>query len=227
MTNHASLEQLLEIRDGEASPAQAHVSQCDFCQEQLTALDNPAGLLFLEAETPPPPNAYAKIQAALEEKRRMQQASETPMLHAMPEVQGAVTSSRWQSTSTAIYTLAFAVAFTGLVSLYSSQRESEFAAQNNLALQASIQALKDNSRGLEHVLQSVGARGDILSNTDRLEADRLYWRLMMVDQKIQEGNRNENFDEEQVSLWRDRVDTLTQLNQLYYTNKSLLDSSEL
>lgn len=227
MKENLTLEQLLAIRDGDVSKLQDDIVNGDDCQRQLKALDSVAGAFFLEAEMPPPSNAYAKIQAAIEDKQRLQKAQEQQTLQMMAASQTSGKSPRWQSISSAIYTLAFAVAFTGLVSLYSSHRENEFAVQSNLALQANIQALKDNSRGLEYVLQSVGARNDILSNTDRLEADRLYWRLMMVDQKIQEGNRNENPNEEQISLWRDRVDTLTQLNQLYYTNQSLLDNSEL
>lgn len=218
---HATLEQLLMIRDGEPCKAAQHVAQCAQCQAHVSALDVPSSYLFLEAEVPPPVEGWKKIQA------RIQSSTDQT---SKPQDSGSVLASisKWHSLSSALYALSIAVVFTGVATLYSSQRQSDLASQNYLAMQNSIQALKDNSRGLEQVLQKVEARqSDLLTGKDQLAAERLYWQLMMVDQEIQESSRTQAMDNEQMRLlWEDRVNALTQLNQLYYANQSLISDTQ-
>jgi len=116
--------------------------------------------------------------------------------------------------------------FTGLVSLYTFQGQQQARIETQ-ALQASIQSLMDNSRGLESVLQQVADQDGTLASVDSATAERLQWRLMMVDQKIHESESSDTVSYEQIKeLWADRIDALTALNTLYYTNQAAPETAD-
>jgi len=132
----------------------------------------------------------------------------------------------WASINTAIYSLAAAVMFTGMVSFYTSQDQQQTRLETR-ALNASIQTLMDSSRGLENVLHEVIAQNRNLAISDQALADRLQWQLMLVDQEIHESERSDELSYEQVkALWNKRVNALTELNKLYYTNQVAVNDAQ-
>ncbi len=230
---HASLTDLMSIRDGDRSTAFTHVQQCEFCQARLeevhTAARNVHDSMLFEAELPVPTRVWANIEAQLRangisELEPHGGAVNTELLLAQQTVKK---QSMWSSINTAIYSLAAAVMFTGLVSLYTFQGQQQSLAETQ-ALQASIQSLMDNSRGLESVLQQAANDDGALAVSDQSLVERLQWRLMLVDQKIHESESSDDISYEQIkALWAERIDALTQLNQLYYTNQVAVNDGEI
>ncbi len=224
---HATLAQLVAMRDGEHLSTDvyvsvvAHVDGCEFCQARLEEVYSVGhqlqqGLLF-EAELPVPEEAWIDIEHRLAE--RFVTAGVEPAVAIEHLAATSKRGSFWSSLNTAIYSLAAAVMFTGLVSLYNSSGQQQ-ARLETQALQASIQSLMDNSRGLENVLQQVATQNGSLAAADLAAAERLQWRLMMVDQKIHESELSDDITYAQINaLWADRIDALTELNKLYYTNQ--------
>ena len=98
-------------------------------------------------------------------------------------------------------------------------------------MQANIQELMLNSRGMERALQRVAMQSDLLSGAEQSQADRLHWRLAYVDRLIQDNNMQTvgaQYATEQVEeLWSERIRALTQLNQLYYQRRQTLNDSEI
>ncbi len=241
---HALLEELVAIRDGDISAVAAHVDECVFCQARLeevhcTARSLQEALLF-EAELPVPSAVWTKLETQLENQSSVEFGHVNTEAYVPrdktffgPQSHGdqlsghlALKPSFWTSINSAIYSLAAAVMFTGAVSLYTfhGQQGSRVETQ---ALQASIQSLMDNSRGLESVLQQVAARNSVLTLSDQSTVERLQWRLMLVDEKIHESESTDDISYEQIkALWAARIDALTELNQLYYTNQVASSSGE-
>lgn len=237
---HASLDDLISIRDGEWRAASAHISDCEFCQARLeevhSAGEELRDHLLFEAERPVPKTAWAAIQAQIAERdsntlsQTMGFASSAPSIEhtsAQNVFAGGKATSFWSSINTAIYSLAAAIVFTGSVSLYTFQGQQQARVEAR-ELQASIQSLMDNSRGLESVLQEVAAQNSALSLSDQSAVERLQWRLMMVDQKIHESESSNDVSYEQIkALWADRIDALNELNKLYYTNQVSMNNGEI
>lgn len=231
---HASISDLVAMRDGERPTAHAHVAQCVFCQTRLEEVYSSAkslqDALIFEAELPVPANVWANLQEHLQaqpnshngvEGSSDDQVVSTGLLQTQLAGQKP---SFWTSVNSAIYSLAAAVMFTGMVSLYTFHGQQDSRVQSQ-ALQASIQSLMDNSRGLESVLQQVAAQNSALTLSDQSAAERLQWRLMLVDQQIHESESSDDASYEQIkALWAARIDALTELNQLYYTNQVAVES---
>lgn len=229
---HASIGDLISIRDGDASIKREHLEECVFCQARLEEVYSAAKLvqdtLYFEAELPVPDAAWLRIEAKLRAKgveEKIESVPVSPILAAQPLDMGR--TSFWSSISTAIYSLTAAVVFTGAVSLYTFQgnQQARFETQ---ALQASVQSLMDNSRGLESVLQNVATQTNPLTMAQQSTEERLQWRLMMVDQKIHESESADDTDYEQIKrLWADRIDALNELNKLYYTNQVAANNGQI
>lgn len=237
-SEHATLKELLAIRDGEYSTKLDHVSQCSFCQARLeevySAAANLQSSLMFEADLPVPERVWTQLERRLREKGVSENDHQSPWSTAQPTNVVAAMSTKakpsfWSSINAAIYSLAAAIMFTGMVSLYNSnnQNQSQFETQ---ALQASIQNLMDSSRGLESVLQEVVTQNQSRSAglANQSEIDRLKWQLMLVDQKINESEQTDSVSYEDVkALWGERVETLTELNKLYYSNQVAKSSGEI
>ena len=244
---HASLEELLAIRDGEQIAKSSHVSACTFCQARLedvySAASSLQATMLFDADLPVPSGVWG----SLEDKLRANGVTEIERVDDIastniPEDRGVTPESLlnqsinnvsnlsasnlnpskpsfWTSINTAIYSLAAAVMFTGMVNFYNSQDQQQTQLETR-TLNASIQTLMDSSRGLENVLHEVIAQNRNLAISDQALADRLQWQLMLVDQEIHESERSDELSYEQVrALWDKRVNALTELNKLYYTNQ--------
>lgn len=221
---HASIDQLLEIKDGLENSLSGHVQNCDHCQAELRELQSLNQAIFDTANSVPPTRVFDRIQASLAAENNSSDEFAPLALVAV----STKPQSRWASLNTAIYTLAFSILVTGLVGFYTINNQQTVAFQQTEQLQASIEQLMLNSRGLESVLTRVKAQDNGLSPAERDVADRLYWRLMYVDQMIHESYGQDQQDPQKMQvLWGDRVNALTELNQLYYGGPTNVGDPEI
>ena len=213
---HASLEQLIEIKDGLSNEASTHVQACEICRAELETLQAMALEMESTASLAPPSDGWQRVQQQLESERESSISVGSASDSVPVELLAAKAGTRWNSLTAAVYTLALSVFVSGLITFYSRQQQPDPVLPNEV-LQASLQELMLNSRGLERVLQRASIQNDLLSSEERSLVDRLHWRLMYVDQMIEENSVNAQPDAERVrTLWNERIDTLTELNQLYY-----------
>ncbi|GGZ97062.1 hypothetical protein GCM10008090_01660 [Arenicella chitinivorans] len=209
---HATVEQLNDLRDGIPNAMASHVQSCTQCQAEMAYLDKMAGRIFDTADQAPPEDAWQRILAA----------SELPsaQIMALRSHTKQATTNPNSSLTRAIYTLAASIAFVGLISVFMLNQQSTQQQRASNQMQASINQLMLNSRGLETVLQQVVAQNDVLSDDDRAAAERLYWKLTYVDQELQATNSASQQDAERLQiLWSDRVEVLNELNRLFYQRK--------
>jgi hypothetical protein len=227
---HATIEQLLEIKDGQQNSASNHVQSCECCQQELHALRELNEQLFVAADLAPSPELWERIRRSSQTLKESQQtaselASAPIELVAAHSGQSAVVQQR--TLSNAIYTLAASILVTGFIGLYLFSNSIGGQSQNEL-LQANIQQLMINSRGMEQALKDVSIQSELLTTAQRSEADRLYWQLAYVDQMIHESNVDAKSDPQRTEvLWNNRVKALRKLNQLYYERQKTLDESEI
>jgi hypothetical protein len=216
---HASIEQLLDIKDGIESPMTGHVESCDQCQAELAYLDKMGQQVFEAMDNEPPSGSWDRILS--ESGLQVAETHSTPHMaaHAIDAVKSPASLSR------SIYTLAASIMFVGLVSIFMVSQQNSVRQQTG-QMQATIDQLMLNSRGLETVLQQVVVQDERLSEEDRAEAERLYWRLTYVDQELHNVNPDEPEDAERIQiLWNDRIEVLNELNRLFYQRQDTLASS--
>ncbi len=216
---HANIEELLEIKDGEPSSKRQHVNECEECQislRELQSLESEIGLqMFDAADQVPSDDVWNRIQLSLESQNAVRM--ENNSVHTL------VTAPQ-NSLTKAVYALAASIAFVGVIAVFMFSQQQNSQLQNQI-LQASLNELMLNSRGLEQVLQNVADQNQALSVANQKAADRLYWRLTYVDQLIDQASP-ENTERMEV-LWNDRIEALNALNQIYYQRDSTLNAPEI
>jgi hypothetical protein len=227
---HATAKQLLEIIDGEPSEMRPHVSSCEHCQIALTELqsfESEIGLqMFAAADKIPSNDVWQRIQSSLDQGRLDQGKA----LTEQPEItQQASNVHRFATVtqhplSRPIYALAASIAFVGIVSVFMFSQQQNNQLQTQI-MQASLNELMLNSRGLEHGLQKVADQNLALNVANQKAADRLYWRLTYVDQLINQASPES--PERMEALWNDRIEALNELNQIYYQQENTLNASEI
>ncbi len=222
---HATAKQLLEIIDGEPSEMRQHVSSCEHCQIALTELqsfESEIGLqMFAAADKIPSNDVWQRIQSSLDQDKAL--TAQPEIAQQASNVHSFATRSQ-HSLSRPIYALAASIAFVGIVSVFMFSQQQNNQLQTQI-MQASLNELMLNSRGLEHVLQKVADQNLALNVANQKAADRLYWRLTYVDQLINQAS-SEN-PERMEALWNDRIEALNELNQIYYQQESTLNASEI
>lgn len=245
---HATTEQLLEIKDGLSNSVAAHVKECQFCQNELEELRCLNSQMFDAANQQPRPELWRRIVASLKmtsDVQNVQEGGNKVALRAIAEERSLSSSAEHadvpielliasssqlnntQSLSKAIYSLAASVLVTGFIGLYVFGQQSPSNQQAAL-LQANIQELMLNSRGMELALQNVSLQSELLSSSEQSAAERLYWRLTYVDQMIHEDSADNESNPERIkTLWNERIDALTGLNQIYNQRQQELDDSEI
>ena len=228
---HATIEQLLELKDGEQNDASLHVRSCDVCQQELAALEQISEQLFQVADQTPSADLWQRVLASTEGESSANHGIDQSQQKVPMELLAAQYSTeqpaQHRSLSHAIYTLAASIMVTGFIGLYMFSQNLNSQSQNEL-LQANIQQLMINSRGMEQALEQVALQSELLTTSQRSQADRLYWQLAYLDQAIHDSNANTQADpQRQEVLWNNRIRALRELNQLYYQRQQTLDDSEI
>ena len=208
-SEHANVEQLLEIKDGISNSASEHVRNCEPCQEEIGSLLALSEQIFIDANLPADPDVWERIKAthasnATTDRQRYQHVPMELLAANMPA------QASQASLSKAIYSLAASVLVTGFIGLYLFGQQNISNNQQNRMLQANIQELMLNSRGMERSLEKVALQNEMLTASEQSAADRLYWRLTYVDQLIHENNADNQVDPARMEmLWSDRINALT------------------
>jgi len=221
---HASIQQLLDIKDGIESSMTEHVETCEQCQSELAYLDKMGRQLFEAHDDVPSADAWSRILEASDlQPSSVELAANVHSIAAAP----ASAVKQNNALTRAIYTLAASVVFVGLVTVFMVSQQSNSTRLQADQMQASINQLMSNSQGLENVLQQVMVKNDRLNAQDRESAERLYWKLTYVDQELHEANPDEPENAERIKiLWSDRVEVLNELNRLFYQRKDALANAE-
>lgn len=222
--NHAGVDQLLDIRDGLASVVSEHVASCPDCQQTLTALSEigqTVGRTLFDDVPEAQAEVFERVWLRVEKSLETETKPSSILISADVVADVSAKKFQWNSLSAAVYTLAVSVLLTGLISLYNNQQQGAMGQQTEL-LQASIDELMLNSRGLESVLQQVAAQSSDLSTAERRVTERLYWRLSYLDQMISENKGRDRPDSERVkALWGSRINALTELNYIYSNDQQV------
>ena len=220
---HANTEQLIEIKDGINNEFSQHVETCDHCKAELAMLCIIAEQVFTTANKTPPNDAWGKVKLSISKSQNNEDRPEFDVPIELLAAKAAAPSN-FNSLSTAVYTLAGSILVTGFIGLFIFGQQSSTNQQTQV-LQANIQELMLNSRGMEQVLQRVALQNDLVSTDDQYAAERLYWRLTHLDQMIQDNNDN---PERIQILWNGRINALNELSDLYYQQQQpALDDSEI
>ena len=223
---HATTEQLLELKDGLENDVSEHVRSCQHCQTELACLVNLSKQIFYTAEHQPYGDIWQKIIGTNRQQEEIREQIAGRSESDVPLSLLAATNSN-NSLSRSIYALAGSVLLTGVISLFIFGQQGTAIQQTEL-LHADVRELMLNSRVMEQVLQKVAVRSDMLNSDQQTAVDRLYWRLSYVDQLIHENSDDQSTDPKVIeALWNDRIDALSELNQLYYQRQQTLEDSEI
>lgn len=220
---HANDKELLAIRDGEANDMRNHVENCDECQQKLTTLDSIAEKLFECFDSEPSDHVWASIQESMNERDNSQSLFNEDSQTVIDNNVVSLKANNMHALTRSIYALAASIAFVGVFAIFMFTNNSQN--QQTQLLQASINQLMTNSRGLEQSLQQVALQNQTLSNSNQQIADRLYWRLTHVDQLIQAANPDDS--DQMKTLWNNRIEALNALNKLYFEREGVVAASEI
>jgi len=175
----------------------------------LRELESVGASLVGAIDSAPPPDAWSYIQARLQ--------AETVVLKPKKSA----------SLAGAVYALAASIAFVGVVAVFMLGQPNSQSNQYE-QMQASINELMAHSRGLEQVVQEVAQQNRQLNAVSRASIERLVWRLSYLDQLIVELEPQRSERPQRIqALWNERVETLNELNDLYYQSVTNPNKSRL
>lgn len=194
MSAHCTLEELLELRTGDAGPGvRSHIEECEECQEEFDRLGRRiAALRALPVRRPPRDRWPIVKQRFLAERRRERRRR-----------------LGWGSLAVAAG-LAMAVGFHNAGWIGAADRTQSVG-------QEQIEQLVFESQQLEDALAAYGTEGRVLSaRTAGVIAD-LEDRIALVDVGIGRLSRSGAPREELMTLWRDRVQLMGALVNTHVT----------
>ncbi|MFT6408546.1 MAG: hypothetical protein ACJAQ6_001966, partial [Arenicella sp.] len=142
---HATIAQLLDIKDGQQSALRDHVGECKQCQialAQLQLFESKIGLSMFDAADKVPSNdVWLRIQNSLDQAN----AEQAELNNGKPQASAQIASNvhklafaQQPSLSKAIYALAASIAFVGVVSIFMFSQQQNSQTQ---ILQASLNEL--------------------------------------------------------------------------------------
>lgn len=200
---HATIEQILDIKDGIKTPVDHHVAECQSCQKALQEIMQMHHELNHLKEESVPSDAWQKIR-----------------------LNSTITQNQSKSTSLvrAIYTLAASILIGSVIIVgFGNNPYSEQDRQYNELIRVMVE-----SNTLENVIAKQITNGSHLVNSvNQLRIDQLKWRLMLIDQKIE--SLEANTTDRKLSLWQDRVRALEAIYDSFYNNQppSIVTTGEI
>jgi len=188
---HANTEQLLLIKDSEPSQYTEHLQNCNHCQKALLELTQIQSELQ-KSSTKAPSEMWNKIQSEYHFKQTTKHSS------------GLIK---------AIYTLAASILLTGSLVVFSNYQQSK----NDIEQYDNINQLMLNSSALETSI-AMHANNEQINSDTRYQNEKLQWRLMLIDQKLQSIQTDDLAN--RIILWQDRIRALRDLKQNMNTNNT-------
>lgn len=228
-SDHASIDQLLQIRDGEGSAASAHVMRCKDCQQELAFLDQLNEYMVSASDQEPSERIWRRIVSSASGYGD----TSTNVQPLFPNFVAARSSSVTQTnfkgiTNRAVYSLAASILFIGFIGLFMFSQNNHSVNVQNQALIANIERLMISSQSMEQVLAQVSLQSETLTASQRAQSDRLQWQLAYLDQMIQQHSASLNTNPQVTEvLWADRIRALKELNGLYYQQPVAVVDSEI
>ena len=196
---HASLEQLISLRDEEpvSVSVQEHVRGCGFCARTLNELAAVRDGLGQCADPLPPPGAWAEIVAKAEGRGAR-----------------ALRVRRWLPAAG----VALVASVAGAILMLNTHQLLTVPEQQVVTPPASLGELMAQSRYLERAVLEVGNNADqmpVSAGTASTVAS-LEDRIALVDYEINDTSGPKPDDTRLAQLWRQRVDLLQSLAAVRY-----------
>ena len=200
---HASLEQLISLRDEEpvSVTVQEHVRGCGFCARTLNELAGVKDGLAKLPDELPPPDMWARIEA---------EAAATPRASAV---------RRWLPAAGVALVASVAGA---MLMLNTRQLLTTVPEQPVVTAQASIGQLMAQSQYLERAVMDVNDNADqmAVSAGTASTVATLEDHIALVDYEINGTSGQKPDDARLAQLWRQRVDLLQSLAAVRYAQVS-------
>ncbi len=201
---HPSDENLLALRDGEASEeVAAHVSQCPRCASEVERLRGMAQGLRELPSLRPPSDAWCALRPALRE--------------GLPESAGlSAVGAVWA----ALMVLMLGVSFFVLMR-QPAIHEDPAVARQRLALREKLEPLQARSRSLESALAEYRVKQGVQSGTTAGTIAYLEDGLAIVDLQLSLFQDDDTEPDTLVRLWQERVKLLSALVEVNATRGAM------
>ncbi|MBU6422119.1 MAG: hypothetical protein KGQ62_08560 [Gammaproteobacteria bacterium] len=203
---HASLEQLIALRDGQPLTAEAgaHVRACAECSHELTRLTEWQRHLRALPAFSAPENGWARVTERLEKPAGERRA------HWLPAAVIGLVASLVAAVALVAWHLPLSV---------SPAATGTYNAAANASQLAQLQA---QSRYLESAVQSMNADADprIVNAGTAATVAALEDRIALVDYSINHSATQPQASAQLTQLWRQRVDLMQSLAAVRYTQVS-------
>lgn len=199
---HASLEQLIALRDGEPLDAavRSHVQACARCRAQI---DNLAGM-------------RARISAL--PVFNVPEQSWSVILQRMQKTGKPGIRLRRRLTGLALAAAASVIIAIGIWTLQKPRHPQAESLTTSIMLAARVPQLVSQSRSLENTVLSLNASADhlVISAGTAATVAALEDRIALVDYQINSASARRGESPELAQLWQQRVDLLQSLAAVRY-----------
>ncbi len=193
---HATIEQLLALKEGDAAPeVAAHVKECDVCRAELARLNAAAAALAGLPDERPRRDLWPAIRSAAEHRRKTRLAK-----------------MAWAASAAAAAVLLTVFIATGLrVRTPREAIEGKTAEKRKASTQAELQPLISQSQKLEALLQRLDSGTPVLKGRTASAIAELQDQVAIVDLQISLLQTGKQPTDQLVRLWQERVKLLTTL----------------
>lgn len=181
---HPSPEELLALRDGEATPeAAAHLDDCPRCRAAIAELDILRERLRALPLAEPPADGWTSLQAGLARQRHSR----------------LLARCGWAAAAAMVF-FTMAVAVRGGIEAWEEAK-----------LNRETKALVAESQRLESILRSADTSGRVTSARTALAIADLEERIEVVDARLAAAQRERRSTRDVLNLWQQRVSLLDNL----------------
>lgn len=196
-TRHASLDQLLGLRDGEPQAGVAdHVARCERCASELDQLHQAAARLRALPVRRPPRDRWPAVRAAALAQRRRR--------------------VWWRAGQAAAALAASLALIIGVRAGVGSPAET-LADGPGATRDAELAVLMERSQELEAALRAIGPEGRVLNGRAANAVVQIEDEIALVDQQLVVAGRASGRSAEFLNLWQQRVELLDALVGVHVT----------
>ncbi len=193
---HATIEQLLALKDGDAAPdVAAHVEDCAVCRAELERLDATSEALAGLPDERPARDLWPAIRSVAEQRRKIRLAK-----------------IAWGASAAAAAVLLAVFIATGLrVRTPREAIDGKTLEKQKASTQAELQPLITQSQRLEALLQRLDSGTPVLKGRTASAIAEIQDQVAIVDLQISLLQTGKQPTDQLVRLWQERVKLLTTL----------------
>ncbi len=208
MTDHPSIEALIEVRDGEGSPeATAHVRACGGCAAEVERLREVASALRALPALEPERDGWPEVRAALDGEGRA-----------------------WIPKAVAGTLIALAASLIVLLVVpredSSAGRATDVGSEARRAAADAIEeiaGLVQESQRLENLVRAAGARRQVVDGRSASRVAEIQDRVAFIDAQLAESESGGVPVDRRMLLWRTRVGLMNELVQARVTRSPYVE----